>query len=334
MAASRSKPKGDRRETLSYVQVPLKGLAISMAILALACLTSLIIVVAVRKENLLATIALSLAIVTFVVQIIVYVVQASVASEQLMQSQTLFGTIQGLLVKVDEKASGTQAAVTTMSDKMLATLLSPREKEASEFETAERDAIQTTPRPFQTTPEQRASETSTSAEAATRETRSTASPATNELSPEQAALVERARERITELSPDITPRYPQKTDEDRARDLTILARLTSFPEQPEARELADEIASLSPDELGLLQRMATDELRYRDPARTLLPALQLDNEVAEPLSNRGILRRVSQNDATFYGLTAHGRELARLLVAPDPLPDFLSDIRKFRDFTN
>jgi heme/copper-type cytochrome/quinol oxidase subunit 4 len=102
-----------------YLRVPLLGLAVASSAVALTCLATLAVVAAVKDADTLSTVALALAVIAFVAQLIVFVVQGSAANAQMLQSQELHAQLLGLLGEVGERTKGTEAAISTMSERLL-----------------------------------------------------------------------------------------------------------------------------------------------------------------------------------------------------------------------
>jgi hypothetical protein len=102
-------PAGAKRIGADY-----RVVAIISGLLAITCLTSLVIVVNSKGSDELATIALALAIITFLSQLIVFVVQSIASNAQLMQNQRLYGETQLLLTRVEERVSSAKEAVSNM----------------------------------------------------------------------------------------------------------------------------------------------------------------------------------------------------------------------------
>jgi hypothetical protein len=71
------------------------------------------------------------AILAFVVQLIVYVVQTATANQQLMQAQQLHGATLEILAQIQERSEGTQATVATINERLLAHILGKALPEAS-----------------------------------------------------------------------------------------------------------------------------------------------------------------------------------------------------------
>lgn len=97
--------------------IPAKGLSVASAVFGFTCLTVLVVVTALNGDSALSTVALALAILAFTVQLIVFVAQHALATEQGRRSEELFGLTQRVLTEISEKASGTQIEVQRISDR-------------------------------------------------------------------------------------------------------------------------------------------------------------------------------------------------------------------------
>ena len=102
-----------------YLRVPLAGLAVGCAAIALTSLATLVVVASIKDVEALSTVALSLAVIAFVAQLIVFVVQTGAASQQMLQSRELHAELLRLLGEMGERAKGTEAAVTTINERLL-----------------------------------------------------------------------------------------------------------------------------------------------------------------------------------------------------------------------
>ncbi len=95
------------------------SIAIAAVIVALASLTVLAVVASIRDADVLSVVALALAILAFVVQIIVYIVQSASATRQEVQMTEIYGRTLKALNAIEEKSEGTRRTVTTISDRLL-----------------------------------------------------------------------------------------------------------------------------------------------------------------------------------------------------------------------
>ena len=83
-------------------------LAFASLIVAVVAVTTATIVLGLNDVDALASIALSLAILSFVIQLILFVLQANTSNQQLLQSQQLNSETQKLLEEVRVRATSTQ----------------------------------------------------------------------------------------------------------------------------------------------------------------------------------------------------------------------------------
>jgi hypothetical protein len=117
--ANRSPLGSELTANAGILRVPLRGLAIASVALALACLAALAVIASIKKAETLATVALALAVVTFVAQLIVFVVQASAANSQMLQARALHTQLLKLLGEMGERQKGTDAAVARIDEQLL-----------------------------------------------------------------------------------------------------------------------------------------------------------------------------------------------------------------------
>jgi hypothetical protein len=110
----------DNKANLS---VSWKAVAIAATVIAVTSLVICAVIATLNKANTLATVALGLAIIAFIVQILVFIVQAAATTQQGVQAQEIYGSTLRVLATIEEKAEGTQRAVSTINDRMLGALL-------------------------------------------------------------------------------------------------------------------------------------------------------------------------------------------------------------------
>jgi hypothetical protein len=107
-----------------------RTVAIVSSAVTVATLTTLVVTTGVRDADGLSTVALSLAIVSFAAQLLVFIVQTHSANEQELRSQRLYANMLGLLAQVGERTKGTHHAITMMQTEMLQHLLGKARSEA------------------------------------------------------------------------------------------------------------------------------------------------------------------------------------------------------------
>jgi hypothetical protein len=99
--------------------VPWQRIALVTSLLAIAALAALILVASLKQADALSTVALSLAILAFVAQIVVFLGQAWTSSRQMLQSETLNAQTLSILSEVRTSAAGTQAMLLEQFDTVL-----------------------------------------------------------------------------------------------------------------------------------------------------------------------------------------------------------------------
>lgn len=123
--------KDDVRPTLT---LPLRAVAISAVLVAVASLAALIVVVSVKGIDGLSTLALSLAILAFVVQLIVFIVQAAETNRQTGRNQELHAQMMSILAQLQERTKGTQKSVDRMNTRLLEAVISKAANEGIRIE--------------------------------------------------------------------------------------------------------------------------------------------------------------------------------------------------------
>lgn len=108
-----------------------KSLAIAATTIALAAVASTAVVATAKKADALSVIVLGVAVVAFMIQIVVFIVQAAAATEQQLKAQEVYGSTLKVLATIEEKAEGTRQVVSTISEKMLVALLGKAIPEAA-----------------------------------------------------------------------------------------------------------------------------------------------------------------------------------------------------------
>ncbi|WP_454083967.1 hypothetical protein [Georgenia sp. Marseille-Q6866] len=86
----------------------------------MALLVALAVTVASGHADFLSTLALALAVIAFVVQIIVFIAQTSFSAGQLLRAEEVHGSTMRALAAIEEKTEGTRQTINTMNDHMLA----------------------------------------------------------------------------------------------------------------------------------------------------------------------------------------------------------------------
>lgn len=108
-----------------------KSVAIGSGAVGLCAVGALAVVATVRGSDSLATIALALAILAFVIQILVFIAQNWTSGQQVLQSEKINTSTQALLAELRESARGTNQIVSNQFDKVLESFLVVTEREMS-----------------------------------------------------------------------------------------------------------------------------------------------------------------------------------------------------------
>lgn len=96
-----------------------KTVAVGSIIFALVSLTALAIVATINKADSLSVVALGLAVMAFVVQIIVFIVQNNAATKQAADTAALNAETLKALATIEAKSEGTQRTVGVMNERLL-----------------------------------------------------------------------------------------------------------------------------------------------------------------------------------------------------------------------
>jgi hypothetical protein len=253
----------------------------------------LVVVTAINDEDALATVALALAILAFSVQLIVYVAQQNLASEQGRRNEELYGSMQSVLAELREKAAGTQADVRAINERMLEALLS---KNLAQLPGVQVDSARIASRVARET-------------ARAEEDRDPSNfPAADELiwprrraSPEDQQLIELLRS------------YPAP---DEVGDSLEVLQSLSDPDRIFLKGFGnDEISARQPDSMF-------------DPSWPMAVAGGLESiGLVEPLPSD----QQHPDSAPIGRLTEEGRQVARLLTAQGDPPPYLPGLEEIRE---
>jgi hypothetical protein len=91
--------------------IPMRPVAVGAVLVALACMTALVLVATAENANALATIALALAVLAFVVQIMVFIYQSLASNHATLQNEQIFTETRALLTEVRTAANSTETLV-------------------------------------------------------------------------------------------------------------------------------------------------------------------------------------------------------------------------------
>jgi hypothetical protein len=280
----------------SYLSVSFKAVAIAATVFGFSCLVVLVISTTIDNADSLATVALALAILAFTMQLIVFVAEEAAGREQSRRNEELHGLMRGVLAEIREKASGTQADVRMINEKLLESFLA---KSLSDAKAA----------PGGINYEQLAGEVSAV------------------LQLEQPAFQDAA----TRQAPAPTLPYPPRRPT--PDDAQILAQLETYPRPDEVGQTLKILQSLASKSRRRLCQFGEDELRSRTPGSPYDPGLS--DLYTEELTERGLIEPVdgyvtSVDGSPIMHLTDLGRETARLLTARGKPPAYLEELDRIR----
>jgi hypothetical protein len=296
-----SSQESETPSSRTHLMVAWPAAAIGALVLAIAAATGLLIVV--TKSQALATVAIILAIVAFVVQIIVFIVQMQAAGGQALHAQELHGEMQEVLAQIQERTQGTQESLEGINAKLLEAALGkslPQAEKggAKDEEGFLRDLALRTIETLQ----------------GGRET-SSAVPAPVAAAQPVAPAVPRRRRRASRP-------WPRRRFT--VEDKQVQAQLSTWPSEGDAKAALAATEGLSDHDLDQIIELAEDEyrtLRGRNEGdEILVPGFGVE---VEALIERGLTTRtgyMSPSGSEIVSLTPEGRQVGRLLFAPDPIP--------------
>lgn len=290
------------------LSVSWKSIAITMSIIALMAMTSTAIIATINKADTLSTVALGLAVIAFVIQIIVYIVQADAASKQELKSQEIYGSTLKALAAIEEKAEGTRATVSLINDKMIDFAL------GKTITQAESVGVSLESPEFSTLLTKSINDYAESIGLNQPVHASSLTFAENQVPQQQASAM--------------------LSIED-SRDLSMLRP----PDRVATAEALSLLEKFDPSALSSLERLANDQYQYGGSTNgTEVGFHSISN--AERLREAGLIKRV-RNDRSkepVVVLTDKGKEVSRILINQDALPEYahrIADLRnaidQFRD---
>lgn len=127
------------RSAEDVFKLPRRRVAIASTLVAVAAVAALILVTAITRADELAVIALSLAILAFLIQIVVYIAQASAASAMMLRSETLNAQTSALLTEVQVSARAMQELVRDQFNYLLRRVIPESVKETADKDEAQPD---------------------------------------------------------------------------------------------------------------------------------------------------------------------------------------------------
>ena len=270
-----------------------------MTITTVSSLGVLAVTVAVKQVDILSTVALVLAILAFISQLVISIAQSQSSQQQLLQSERVNTDTQALLSTVQATVD---SLLVTSKEQFALVLKSALDREVPA-------ALH---------------------EAATEEAKSGSSELDERI---VARLTETLGARLSEyIQPRITeaPRTPRlrspgarsaavsATREVTPRDRRIAERLRTYPEtEEEAGPLLDVYSRLSSQAREDLEKLGRDEAEQRPTGGIIgLRDLPADGELRAA-------ELVTGGDFDYIVLTSKGRAIARLVTSDEEPPDWL-----------
>lgn len=263
--------------------IPARVVATVSLLVSLGSVATLVVVSSVKNVDILSTVALALAILAFVVQLIVYVVQSASASQQLSDARALHGEMMAVLAALQERAAGTQKSIDQIHSQMIDEL---RMKAAN-------------PQAVAGTTQQAAVEIADDSTAHT--------PQTGVPSPDHAWTSDESGREAVEDD------YPGPLAESEAA--AIRRELESWPTTEEIEEIQSELEQLSKYELFSLASLARDAHYFSEGSRFYGPGMAI-RPLTRALIERGLAEKIP--GWKLATLSPRGRQLGRIFTANPP----------------
>lgn len=256
-----------------------RTLGLASFVVAVVAMITATVVVGLKGADALASIALALSILSFVVQIILFVLQANTSNQQLFQSQALNSETQKLLEEVRVRATSTQDLLSGQFNTLLEHALGIAADKAQAKTGINSDDLQSILRE---------------------------SLVTTAVTQRQSAGASR-----TVLPSPPARRGPSETDR------LVLAELEKPPTEKERADGLRAIRNLSLGALREFAKYVQDEYVSRRKGTAVGFVGEMNDGEAE-LVKAGILERTAHETGGQIVLTAKGRQLARVYAAEDP----------------
>ncbi|TFD45376.1 hypothetical protein E3T55_18750 [Cryobacterium frigoriphilum] len=106
-----------------FLKLGLRPIAVAASLVAIAALTTLVTVVALSGSDTLAAVALVLAILAFVVQIVVFIADLYISNRRDAEAQSLYSDTKSLLTRIETVTAGTSDMVSVQLGKLIDGLL-------------------------------------------------------------------------------------------------------------------------------------------------------------------------------------------------------------------
>lgn len=285
-------------------QVGASAVVVGCGVVTTAALASTAVVATVNEADTLSTVALSLAVTAFLVQIVVYVAQAGAAEAQRIHAEQLNAQTSTLLAEVKATATSTQQLVQEQFRELLRAFLDGAARTAEEAKILDPERLEQ--RLLQNVRSQILPEAERAAAAdRPRETREPSSAARRRAVARRAQQQQQQQQLVTDPRVEILRTMP---DEESGRQL--LERLRKLPAAAQAR-----LGKLAQDLIQSAETDVYEGLAFRPYSDQHL--------LADALATR---RRTRDSDGELLDLATlsdEGVEIARLLTAEGELPPWL-----------
>jgi hypothetical protein len=287
---------GDAREDRHMnLSVSWRSIAVGATCTAIALATALVVVSTQNDLDYLATLALALAVIAFVAQIIVFIAQTNFSSQQIARAEELHGLTARALVAIEEKAEGTRQTVNTINDRILPAALGKLVPDAIA------NGVPLDSAEFMERLDEFVHRTA---------------------APSSPVAVEVPVVPVVPTEPETSIPTPRPT-----RRLTKLV----FPRGQELHEALAAIDGLDGDALDDLSRLGSDYERYEGSPTSIGHGVRTLSR-GRTLHSRGLVRkvRVSWEDSPVFVLTDLGRSAAAILrvhALPDDTPAVARELR-------
>jgi hypothetical protein len=262
--------------------------AVAVAAVSTAALA---VVASQHGASALATVVLALALMSFVIQILVFLLQLAESNRQAVRDQELYGRMLGVLAQIEEHTAGTQEVLSGHFATVLEAALGKALPQAARAESGSVDR--------------------------------------RELATTVAGLVSedlrRSSRPLERNTPESSTEGVFRLKEPDPHDPEIVRLLTTFPEsEAEVRDALTTLRELTPPERGWLLQLANDEIIARHPGARWGPGL-LGRQFERPMDLGLVTDISSPSGGRLYVLTPKGRQVARLLSASSGIPPNLDE---------
>jgi hypothetical protein len=286
----------DANSSGRYLAISWPHLALGLTVITATALGTLAVVTTVNDIDVLSTVALALAVLSFVAQLIISISQGQAANQQLLQSERVNTETQALLADVRATSQGLLSTFREQFDMVLRHLLRqlPQAIEEASEEGGTSEDIE------------------------------------RKIAENMQTAVENYMESIrTSLPPSVrTTVHGPSVELDGATRRTI-RRLQTYPDEQEGRKALEYLSELTPLETNTLIRRAHGEISRMERGAPRGVFINDDSAGNQALLRKGFQEvvdpppdRISEG-RPFVELTDKGREAARLLIGQGPAPDWL-----------